>query len=305
MTTLATDVRTRLPNLLVVGVKKAGTTSLFDYLGQHPQVCPGDVKAVNWFKEPDGDLADYAAHFRHAGDEPVRLESPTTYFYEGRPMAERVAATLPDVHAMVSLRDPVARFWSNYQMRRREDPAGVGQVDVETFLERCREAHASGDVEAHPGYADFARGCYVDMLDGWFDVLGAERFRVVFIERWQRDPAALVRDVAHWMDLDVDAVDDIAFGVRNRTHDYRSRWAARVARKTYKAARRQTQAVTAIKPALVRAHHVLNRRNDDTALPPSVRAALVEAYREPNERLAAALHERGYWDLPGWLEPRP
>lgn len=300
-TTTTPQVRVRpLPNLLVVGVKKAGTTSLFDYLGQHPQVCAGDVKAINWFKGSGADLADYAAHFAHWDGEPVRLESPTTYFYGGRAMATRIDQTLPDARFVVSLRDPVERFWSNYQMRQREDPDRVGRLDPTTFVERCRAAHASGDVSAHPGFSDFARGCYADMATEWFDVVG-DRLRVVFVEQWTQDPAALVRDLCAWTGIDPAPADDIQYAVRNRTHDYRSRHLARLARRAYKGLRRRAPAVAGVKPAMVRLHHALNRQPNRQSMPSDVRRALEDAYREPNARLRSLLVERGRSSLPTWL----
>src|SRR3712207_9448996 len=62
--------RARLPNLIIAGVGKGGTTSLFRYLGQHPQVCASRVKELRYFQslrygEPMAPLDQYTRHFAH------------------------------------------------------------------------------------------------------------------------------------------------------------------------------------------------------------------------------------------------
>jgi hypothetical protein len=302
-------VAQRLPNLLIVGVKKAGTTSLVDYLGQHPDICPGDVKAVNYFRggttgspaSAPRTLDEYAAHWAHAAGEPYRIESPTTYFYRGRAMAEEVAHTLPGARVVVSLRDPVTRLWSDYHMKRREDPARLGEVDFAEYVRRGEAAHRSGDLEAHPGYAAFARGMYAEVAAPWFDVFG-DRFRIVFVEQWSRDPAGLVRDLCHWLGIPAGPVAGIDFPVRNPQRDFRSRHLARAARTTYKQVVARLPGAAGVKPALVRAHDRLNGRPDGTVeMAADVRAHLRQAYAPSNAALAEMLRGHGVTSLPGWL----
>lgn len=302
--TTASTVTQQLPNLLLVGVKKAGTTSLADYLGQHPDICPGDVKAVNHFREVGtGSLGSYAAHWAHAAGEAYRLESPTTYFYGGRTMAEQLADVLPDPHVVVSLRDPVARLWSDYHMKRREDPALLGAVDFESYVDRSEAAYRDGDLARDPGYAAFGRGMYADVAEPWFDVFG-QRFRVVFVEQWSRDPRSAVAALVRWLGIDELPVADMQFGVRNPQRDFHSRRVARVARGTYRAATRVVPAVVGLKPALVRAHDRLNvREAAGESMSPAMRQRLRAAYTESNAALAHLLLDHGHHDLPAWLRP--
>lgn len=299
----------RLPNLLIAGVKKAGTTSLVHYLGQHPDVCAGDVKAVNYFKgtapgAPAMSLVDYAEHWAHADGEPYRLESPTTYFYWGRTMAEAVDRTLCHPRVVVSLRDPVTRLWSDFLMKRRQDPARFEAVTFEEYVRRGELAHRDGDLRAHRGYASVARGMYAEVAETWFDVFG-DRFRLVFFEQWSRDPARLVRDLCGWLELDAGPVDHIQFPVRNARHDFRSRRVARAARVAYRRARSRFPGVVQLKPALVAAHRRVNGRGDDASMSPEMEAHLRALYAGSNRALATMLRARGYRTLPGWLREAP
>lgn len=309
MRATAVDLQQRLPNLLIAGVKKAGTTSLAHYLGQHPDVCAGDVKTVNYFKgvtpgTPAMSLGDYAEHWAHAAGEPYRLESPTTYFYWGRAMAEAVDRTLFDPRVVVSLRDPVTRLWSDFLMKRREDPARFQTVTFEEFVRRGELAHRDGDLRAHRGFASVARGMYAEVAETWFDVFG-DRFRVVFFEQWSRDPARHVRDLCGWLELDAAPVDHIQFPVRNARHDFRSRRVARAARVTFRRARSRFPRVGQLKPALVAAHWRVNGCGGDEVMSPAMEAHLRALYHGSNRALATMLRARGYRTLPGWLREAP
>ena len=79
----------RLPNLVIAGVGKAGTTSLFWYLSQHPDICASHEKEIRYFAAlTEGGselppLESYAAHFRHCRGERYALEASPQYFHGG------------------------------------------------------------------------------------------------------------------------------------------------------------------------------------------------------------------------------
>lgn len=106
-----------LPNLIIPGAGKSGTSSLHDYLGQHPDIFMSRTKEPHFFSD---DVAyargpsEYAALFASAGGAPVRGESSTTYMHFPR-VPERIAATLDDPRFIFLLRNPVDRTWSHYR----------------------------------------------------------------------------------------------------------------------------------------------------------------------------------------------
>jgi hypothetical protein len=115
----------RLPNLLIIGVTKAGTTSLFSYLAQHPDICASRRKETEYFSPlrttPSSRLApldDYRRNFRHCQGQRFALEATPNYWYGAQQMVAAVERTLDDPHVVISLRDPVDRFWSEYRFMR-------------------------------------------------------------------------------------------------------------------------------------------------------------------------------------------
>jgi hypothetical protein len=105
-----------LPNLIVVGAAKCGTTSLHYYLGLHPEVCMSTPKQLNFFQDPSClDRLDlYASFFDKRS--PVRGESTPLYsLYPVIPgVPERISAALPDVKLIYLVREPVERAIADY-----------------------------------------------------------------------------------------------------------------------------------------------------------------------------------------------
>lgn len=131
-------MRPTLPNFIVIGTAKAGTSSLHNYLGQHPQVFTTTQKETNFFVYqmgiPDyrwwGEVpccllasttttSAYRAHFSHARDELALGESSPLYLYHPD-AAKNIKSLIPDVRLIVILRNPVERAFSHYLHLRRD-----------------------------------------------------------------------------------------------------------------------------------------------------------------------------------------
>lgn len=106
----------RLPNVVVVGATKAGTTSMHNYLAVHPEVSASAEKELRFFQDPRCRdwVGSYQAHF--ATGTRYRLES--TPFYTKSPcypgVVERMAALVPDAHIIYLVRDPVDRILAEH-----------------------------------------------------------------------------------------------------------------------------------------------------------------------------------------------
>jgi hypothetical protein len=113
------DLEARLPNFLVIGAMKAGTTSLWRYLRTHPEVFMPDVKEIDFFSRNDNwnrGLDWYLRHFQEA--HAARAVGEASTGYTKHPLApgvaERIAATLPDARLVYVVRDPIERIRSHY-----------------------------------------------------------------------------------------------------------------------------------------------------------------------------------------------
>jgi hypothetical protein len=119
------------PNLFIVGAAKAGTTSLYHYLAQHPDIYMAPVKEPHFFSRihpaPEleaffphvSDEADYLSLFANAHAETVRGEASTSYLSHPD-VADAIWQKRPEAKIVIMLRDPVERAYSNYWYDVRE-----------------------------------------------------------------------------------------------------------------------------------------------------------------------------------------
>jgi hypothetical protein len=191
-----------LPDFLIIGGQRCGTTSLYYYLRAHPQVLPALIKEVqfltlHWSRGEGWYRAQFPLGARNPGR---RVTAPLTFeatpYYLFHPLAPaRAAQLLPEVKLLVLLRDPVARAWSHRHMVR----LGLEPLSFADAI-AAEPGRLSGEVErlaADPGYdavryrrySYLARGAYAEQLRQWLGQFPADRFLVLRSERLLADPA--------------------------------------------------------------------------------------------------------------------
>jgi hypothetical protein len=299
------DADGRLPNLVIAGVSKAGTTSLFNYLGQHPEIGTSDVKELRYFSplrhggtlEP---IETYTRHFRDCLHTRYALEATPGYFYGGSAVARALSQTCPDVRVIVSLRSPPERCWSWYRFvkSRLRIPRDMG---FEDYLDRCAELHRAGvdgTVENQPFWG-LGGGCYARWLDAWSQELG-DRLRIVFFEDLAADPGGLVGSLLAWAGLDPEPLASLQFTAENQTVQYRSKALQQVAVRLNRRSERFFRRHVAAKRMLRSTYWAFNRAPEERGLPAASRARLDDFYAPHNERLDRQLAALGIVVPRGW-----
>ena len=206
-----------LPDFLILGAMKAGTTSLYRYLAAHPDFARRRRKEeVHFFdKRWARGAAWYASFFPSRVDRWLAAlrgrrvfsgETSPYYLFHPRVPA-RVEAVLPRARLVALLRDPVARAWSHHQHNVRKGYEALGFEDaLAREPERLRGederllADASRFSLAHRRFSYFARGIYADQIERWLGV-GRDRLLVLRSEDFFADPAAAVSRVTDFLGL--------------------------------------------------------------------------------------------------------
>jgi hypothetical protein len=195
---LATAPLRTLPDFVIIGAQRAGTTSLYEFLVAHPDVRPAAKKEVHFFDRPPRRLLHYRAAFpigprRDSRSWRTGEATPSLLYQQSAPT--RVAAALPDGRFVVLLRDPVDRAYSHWAL---EHSRGNELLDFEGAV-AAEPARLASEPETNPkgGLAVLhrrasyvRRGEYADQLLRWFDAVGRDRILVVQSERLYREPAA-------------------------------------------------------------------------------------------------------------------
>jgi hypothetical protein len=190
-----------LPDFLIVGAQKCGTSSLYHLLCQHPHVEPSRRKEVHYFDVKfDKGVDWYRAHFPSSAQREGRsvLTGESSPYYLFHPHApKRAAGLVPEAKLFVLLRNPVDRAYSHYHAALRHGRETLGfEEALEAEGERVRgeTERMLADVSyvslEHQRFSYLAKGVYVDQLVQWWAFFGRAQMLVLksedFFERpWE------------------------------------------------------------------------------------------------------------------------
>lgn len=199
-----------LPNFMVIGVAKAGTTSLYHYFDQHPQVfmCPekgsnffGYEDARNWKWTDEGTppllrhfqartFEEYEAFFAGVTDE-IAIGEASPQYFRCPTAAQRIHDCLPHVKLIASLRNPADRAFSGFLMRTRR-----GEF-VKGFYE-----------ELTPDASHVREGLYYKRLKRYFDLFPRDQIKIIIFEEFRKDPAKTMMELFDFIGVDKNFVPD-------------------------------------------------------------------------------------------------
>jgi hypothetical protein len=214
----ASAARRPLPDFIIVGAQKGGTTSLHAYLAEHPLIAPPVTKEIHYFdKQFDRGLGWYRAHFQLL-DEGAMLTGESTPYYLFHPaVPARVASTLPGCRLIVVLRNPVDRAFSQHNHERA---LGFEDLPFEEAI-AGEPRRLEGEEErllADPGYVSFshqhhsylARGRYAEQLERWLEHFDREQLLVLSAEDLFAEPATVVRESQAFLGLELETPRDLS-----------------------------------------------------------------------------------------------
>ena len=194
------------PNLFLIGVPKAGTTTLHEVLRAHPRIFMTKVKETGYFasaRQYSRGLDYYQKSFFSASSEfPIRGESTPWYLYPPATPArirETLAPSSP--RFIVLLRDPVARAYSMYLDRVQ----GLAEkLSFEQAIAKDLALPAPRDSGEQSDYVDryVLCGMYANPLERYFDIFGRESVLVLFSEDLRESSSHVMGKVARFLDLD-------------------------------------------------------------------------------------------------------
>jgi hypothetical protein len=227
-----------MPDFMIIGGQRCGTTSLYRYVAQHPAVAPAILnkglhyfdtnfgRGAIWYRShfPSGPYKAFVRRRRHVPHVVTGEGSP---YYVFHPLApQRIAEAVPRVRAILVMRDPVSRAQSQYQ---HELARGFETLPFEEALER-EDERLDGEEQrmrddpryysfSHQHHSYVARGRYLDQIQRWLRFFPRERLLILEARDLFTDPDATFRTVLRFLDLEEMSLD--SYGKLN-AHDYAS-----------------------------------------------------------------------------------
>lgn len=201
-----------LPSFLIIGAKKCGTTSLFSYLCQHPNIGAPTWKEISYFNIHfnRGNLW-YKSFFPLSlpkRDTQHLITGEATAEYICHPLApQRIAATLPEVKLIALLRNPVERAYSHYHHTKR-----IGKEDLSFEEAIAREDSRVAQIEHESrqlglksspayNYTYLSSGMYAEQLEHWLPVFDRQRLLILKSEDFFNRPEATFKQVLEYLEL--------------------------------------------------------------------------------------------------------
>ena len=210
-----------VPDFIIIGAQKGGTTSLYRYLIEHPNIAPIYVKEPHFFDiYYHKGLGWYRSHFptavekyyaRYVEKHDLITGEASPYYLFHPSAAQRVAKTLPKAKLIALLRNPIDRAYSQYQHQLRQP--GVEVLSFEEAID-AEEKRLAGEEEKlrqnekyasfnHRHYSYLARCTYINQLPAWLDIFPREQLLILKSEDLYADPASIVRQTLEYLNVPV------------------------------------------------------------------------------------------------------
>jgi len=212
-----------LPNLIIGGVHKAGTTSLHTYLSMHPQVCGSLIKELAFllparYNEtvPNNDV--YASNFKHYNGEKYILETTPSYIYGGLPLINTIKERLgEDVKLIFILREPTDRFISFYRhcLTKIEIPSDTTLEDFVRMSAAIDSTIRQSNETDHITQG-LIEGDYATFLPLWLEHF-KDRVLIIFFDELSKDTPGVMKKICKWLDIEFAFYKKEDFTIENRT----------------------------------------------------------------------------------------
>ncbi len=269
-----------LPNFLVIGAMKSGTSSLAYHLGRHPDIFVSPKKELYFFNDRfDRGLDWYRSQFTEGAGSAVIGEATASYIYD-RVALDRMAEIVPEARLLAILRDPVDRAYAHYWHeigRNREHLPFAAAVAAEPE----RLATLPEGERRYLAYLD--RGRYRDQLERVRTRFPRERLHVEIFEDLRDRPVEVFGRVAEFLGVDPSKLRGGVSQALNPYLEFRSRWLRDRTRRFPKPARDLVGRFNTVKASY-------------PPMDPALRRELAAHFAEPNRALEAWLGR----DLRDW-----
>lgn len=298
-------------HLVIGGANKCGTTSLFRYLADHPEICGSSIKEANFFSGPDGGKASYEDYLDiFPGDRRAArwlLEGTPSYLDGGARIASKIKRLLPDAQLVFLLREPIDRLLSFYKSKLGLKTAISYGMTLDQFAEQALriatgEIQASDRTEKDIGW-QVSKADYAPFIKEYLQYFDKDRLTVVFFDEFRSNPKAVAARICRIAGLDSSYLDDYQFAIENRSRFHKSETIRTLGSKINKHLEPLLNRVPAARRLLRNTYNQMNTTDRPAlSLSESNLESLKSYYAPRNQALRSLLQtDFGISEFPEWL----
>ncbi|MXO89664.1 sulfotransferase family protein [Pontixanthobacter aquaemixtae] len=217
------------PNLFLAGAPKCGTTSLYDWLAQHPEIFGSKVKEPIFFRgglTMAGDLpeADYLSFYDEWDGTGYALDGSTHYFYNPTAPANIKAAS-PDAKIIIALRNPADAVHSMYHQLSFTGAENLPSLEASLAAEERRAASIAPKRKGIPENLIYSKVYgYQENISRFLETFGESNVRLVLLDDLKDRPVECLRELYQWLGIDPEFAERTELAVKNGAKVPRSRF---------------------------------------------------------------------------------
>lgn len=274
--------------MIIAGTEKAGTTSLFEYLGQHPDITTSRRKETDYFRRKSCALGDYLDNFRVTNESNLLVEASPAYLGLADSVFPRIKKVVPTAKIVVLLRDPIQRLRSSYLFHRSQQKL-PSTLSLDDYTSLC--------LDYHEGKIRFEE---TGLRSQWFlNVLTAAKYSkhlriaeqtfgnnllCIDFEGFKNSPRKVVEDVCKFAGVDPSFYGQFDFFIANKTFQPKNGFFHKISLSLNNALEPFFRRHPVFKRKIVAAYKAVNEGNAlDQELSSKTQARLIDYYLEDYE----------------------
>ncbi|MEQ9485775.1 sulfotransferase domain-containing protein [Coleofasciculus sp. F4-SAH-05] len=199
------------PDFLIIGAQKAGTTSLYRYLSQHPQILENKTwKEIRYFDLPENYSQGWGWYLGHfpskvrKGNKLTCDASPSYLYFKHIP--QLIKQDLENIKMIAVLREPVSRAYSAWQMYHsfsdNPNQSLRAIADTRSFAQAIEQELNPESNTAHYPYDYIDRGKYVEQLENYYKYFDKNQILILNVDQFRKDLASTLNSVCRFLEIE-------------------------------------------------------------------------------------------------------
>lgn len=295
-------------HVILGGTIKAATSSLFNYISAHPQVCGSRVKETWFFSmhysgDPETDHDRYRSYFSPAPEHGILFEASPDYLGYRENVAPRIKRLLPDARLLFVLRNPIERLYSHFNFAKGKFHLPE-EMSFEHFIELSERFNNGEITVAESGIAiQYLRaldiGNYGRYLDNFYQEFEADDIKVIFFEDFNQYPTRILEEICAFIGISPSFYGNFTMHKANVTFSARLKFLHRMVLGFNRFSEPLLRQRPGVKHRLVKLYKTLNQNREGyTPMQEGTRQKLADYYASDHARLKQILCGR---KLPPWI----
>lgn len=292
-------------NLIIGGVHKAGTTSLYTYLSWHPDIIGSEIKETHFFsgENYESKYDTYEAYFKNHKGQKYKLEASPEYIYEKETAIKNIKENTNKPKLIFIFRNPTDKILSSFNHRKKHVLFDNPDYTFEEFkndyldIRHLDEAVNSDNVFTR----ELLDGSYISYIKGWFNNFNNQDIKIIFFDDLKNDPEAVLEDLCDWLNIDFNFYKDKSFTVENKSVEFKNKPLQKIVFSIYMKLEPFFRNNYKLKSFLRDVYYKLNVDKKENILNQETLLEIDKLYIKKNAELREFLLEKGYTKFPEWM----